>query len=91
MFNLIKTKTARAIYKTLAKFRLWPGIASHEADTAEFCRQCLLDRYGIDTRDLAGISNARDEQNGIYPSVFCEGCGLIQVDRDGNRLGKGQL
>jgi hypothetical protein len=49
---------------------------------SDFCRQCSLEVWGKDSRDLAidyddsGVSITRVE--------LCEGCGLTIVDREGN-------
>lgn len=50
---------------------------------ADFCKQCSIELFGEDTRDLAGLgyglSLAPDE--GFV--VICEGCGYILVDEEG--------
>lgn len=51
---------------------------------AEFCRQCSIDIFGEDFRDLAGITAPELWDQGLAASVICEGCGCIQVDPQGN-------
>jgi hypothetical protein len=51
---------------------------------AEFCRQCSIELFGRDHGDLAGITSRRDYQKGLAEVVICEGCGVIQVDPNGN-------
>jgi hypothetical protein len=50
---------------------------------ADFCKQCSIDIFGEDLGDLAGITTEQDEREGKAALVICEGCGAIQVDRDG--------
>lgn len=52
---------------------------------ADFCRQCSLDNFGEDYRELAGIGDGDLKPGYGYPAV-CEGCGFILVDKDGNCL-----
>lgn len=51
---------------------------------ARFCRQCSIDLFGEDYRELAGIISKEQWKRGEVASVLCEGCGSIQVDPDGN-------
>lgn len=51
---------------------------------ADFCKQCSINTFGKDTRDLAGITEPGKWQQGMAVSDICEGCGPIQVDPDGN-------
>lgn len=51
---------------------------------ADFCKQCSTQFFGEDFGDLAGLVSQDDESKGlIYTLVLCEGCGPIQVDRNG--------
>jgi len=50
---------------------------------ADFCKQCSIESFGEDSRDLAGITSKEEEQKGLYRLVLCEGCGPIQVDSEG--------
>lgn len=54
---------------------------------AEFCRQCGTDLFGIGD-DLAGITEPERYAAGEACVVICEGCGVIQVDPDGNCVSK---
>lgn len=49
----------------------------------DFCKQCSIEIFGEDFRDLAELSTEDDTKNGLYPVVICEGCGCIQVDHEG--------
>lgn len=52
---------------------------------ADFCKQCSIDTFGKDFGDLAGITKQEDwEHNHLAAVVICEGCGVIQVDPEGN-------
>lgn len=50
---------------------------------ADFCKQCSIDIFGEDFRELAGLSTEDDTKNGFYPAAICEGYGWIRVDHDG--------
>jgi len=51
---------------------------------ADFCRQCSIDIFGEDHRELAGITTQEAWEDGRAACVICEGCGFIQVDPEGN-------
>ena len=51
---------------------------------ADFCRQCSIYMFGKDYGDLKGLSSEEDTKNELYAIALCEGCGLIQVDHEGN-------
>jgi hypothetical protein len=53
---------------------------------ADFCKQCSLEVFGEDSRDLANITKVEDWNAGKAVYVICEGCGPIQVDPNGMRL-----
>jgi hypothetical protein len=53
---------------------------------ADFCKQCSLDIFGEDFRELAGLD--KDPNDDLYPVVLCEGCGPIQVNNDGECISK---
>ncbi|MDW9531939.1 hypothetical protein RWE87_13735 [Sinorhizobium meliloti] len=50
---------------------------------ADFCRQCSIDTFGEDYRDMAGISKPEDTAQELYAQVICEGCGVTSVDHEG--------
>ena len=50
---------------------------------ADFCKQCSIDVYGEDMKDLSGLSTELDTNGDLYPVVLCEGCGPTQVDHTG--------
>jgi hypothetical protein len=54
---------------------------------ADFCKQCSIENFGEDYRDLAGITTQEDWEQGRACVVLCEGCGPIQVDPEGNCTG----
>ena len=45
---------------------------------ADFCKQCLIELFGEDTGDLAGLCK-EDE----LVAALCEGCGYCVVDHEG--------
>jgi len=51
---------------------------------ANFCKACSIELHNRDFGDLAGITSAKNKANGVAVVVICEGCGVIQVDREGN-------
>lgn len=51
---------------------------------ADFCRQCSIDHFGKDFKELAELTPIEDWKNGLAVCTICEGCGYIQVDPDGN-------
>lgn len=54
---------------------------------AEFCRQCAEGHFPDSPEfwnDLAGITTKGDWKRGYANVVICEGCGVIQVDPEGN-------
>jgi hypothetical protein len=55
---------------------------------ADFCKKCSIDTFGEDFKDLANFTPVEDWQNGLAVSVICEGCGIIQVDPEGNCVSK---
>lgn len=54
---------------------------------ADFCRQCCIDHYGVDYRDLANLGASQnppkvlDDNEGW--AAMCEGCGFILVNEQG--------
>ena len=59
---------------------------------ADYCRDCCLALFGMDSRDFAGIyraeaySNEPGKESGAL--VLCECCGPIVVDINGRRISK---
>lgn len=51
---------------------------------ADFCKQCSMELFGKDFRELAGVTEPDKWEQGLAARVICEGCGPIQVDPDGN-------
>lgn len=52
---------------------------------ADFCRQCSIEELGDDFGDMRGLTTAADTAKGLYATwCLCEGCGMIQVDHEGN-------
>ena len=54
---------------------------------ADFCRDCSIQIFGRDYRDLAGITTEGNWKSDYAAWVLCEGCGPIQVDPNGNCVG----
>jgi hypothetical protein len=50
---------------------------------ADFCKQCSIELFDKDFRDLAGISTQAQTDDNRFALVLCEGCGFIQVDHEG--------
>jgi len=50
---------------------------------ADFCKQCSIEMFNKDFKELANLSTEEDTKNGLFPMVLCEGCGYIQVDHTG--------
>jgi hypothetical protein len=48
---------------------------------ADFCKQCSLEIFGEDFKDMAGMA-----PEGQSASVLCEGCGGTQVNHLGECL-----
>lgn len=42
---------------------------------ADFCKQCSIDVFGEDYRDLAGLMMDEDADKGYVYHVLCEDCG----------------
>ena len=55
---------------------------------ADFCKQCSINNFGEDFKDLAGITKPEDWAKGLAAVVLCEDCGVIQVDPEGKRVDK---
>lgn len=52
---------------------------------ADFCKQCSLEMFGEDFRELAHLMDESkyDTENGWGAGVLCEGCGPTVVDYEG--------
>ena len=57
---------------------------------AAFCKQCSIDLFGEDFKELAGITTKEDWDKGYSALVICEGCDPIQVDPGHLPLPKGR-
>jgi hypothetical protein len=54
---------------------------------ADFCKQCSIDMFGKDFKELANcVTEEQFKNEGLMATVLCEGCGAIQVDHEGNCL-----
>lgn len=53
---------------------------------ADFCKECSIDMWGGDSKDLAGLITQEEVSKGYGALVLCEGCGMIRVDHEGKRL-----
>ena len=47
---------------------------------ADFCKQCSIENFGCDYKDLAELCSKEDNMQDRYNEVLCEGCGSIQVN-----------
>ena len=50
---------------------------------ADFCKQCSIQLFGKDFRELAGLRTEEMKEQNSFPVVICEGCGHTLVDEDG--------
>lgn len=53
---------------------------------ADFCKQCSIEHFGEDTKDLAGLGGGRKLEPDHYWIALCEGCyhsSGCQVDEAG--------
>jgi hypothetical protein len=48
---------------------------------ADFCRDCSIEMFGKDYRELADLCKP-----GHMVQVICEGCGFIWVDENGVKV-----
>ena len=53
---------------------------------ADFCKECSIEMFGIDTKDLVGLVTKQEVIQGEYATALCEHCGFILVDHEGNRI-----
>ncbi|MDD3412489.1 MAG: hypothetical protein PHY47_00650 [Lachnospiraceae bacterium] len=51
---------------------------------ADFCRQCSIEIFGEDFKELAGIVSPEEFTADKAAFVMCEGCGPIFVNPDGS-------
>lgn len=54
---------------------------------ADFCKQCSIELFGKDTRDLADLLSKGDTEEGKVAVVLCEDCGPTYVDHEGTCVG----
>ncbi len=50
---------------------------------ADFCKQCSIEIFLEDFKELAGISTAEDTKKEMFAAVLCEDCGYTLVDHNG--------
>lgn len=53
---------------------------------ADFCKQCTEELFQVGHNDLSNLVSAEEEAEGYMATVLCEGCGPIQVNREGKCL-----
>lgn len=53
---------------------------------ADFCKQCSVEMFGSDTRDLAGLMSAEKYTDEVGALALCECCGPVVVDIEGQRM-----
>ena len=51
---------------------------------ADFCKQCSIEIFDQDFKELAGLTSLEAEAEDRFCVVICEGCGRIQVDSSGS-------
>lgn len=55
---------------------------------ADFCKQCSIDVFGEDHRDMAGLTTPKDTAEGLFMAVLCEDCGMCLVNHEGECVSK---
>jgi len=55
---------------------------------ADYCKDCSIEWFEKDYRELAGLITEAEVKTGLGACVICEGCGFIRVDHEGKRLGE---
>lgn len=50
---------------------------------ADFCKQCSIDHFGEDMKDLANLGDVSTLKPGEGWTAICEGCGLTVVNNEG--------
>lgn len=50
---------------------------------ADFCKQCSIEIFGEDCRDLAGLITKEEVDKGLGVNALCEDCGIAWVDHEG--------
>lgn len=50
---------------------------------ADFCKQCSIELFGEDFKDLAELVTEEEEAKHFVVTVLCEGCGPTDVNRAG--------
>ena len=55
---------------------------------SDFCKECSIEFFGKDLRDLAGLISPEEVKEGYGAVTICEDCGPIRVDQDGKRMGE---
>lgn len=56
---------------------------------SDFCKQCSIEHFGEDLKELAGLGNGRVLPDGDGWAVICEGCGYIVVNEEGECISAG--
>jgi hypothetical protein len=51
---------------------------------ADFCKQCSMDVFGEDFGEMANLTTPEQTAKGLFATVICEDCGVVQVDHEGN-------
>lgn len=54
---------------------------------ADFCKQCSIQLFGQDYKELAGLISEEEVKKGMGAVVICEGCGFVLVNHLGECLG----
>lgn len=53
---------------------------------ADYCKQCSMEIFGEDFRELASIVSLQEEAEGLAANVLCEACGPTKVNNAGECL-----
>jgi len=55
---------------------------------ADFCKQCSIENFGEDSKDLANIGTVANLEKDYGWTALCEGCGMTIVDNQGRCISK---
>ncbi len=55
---------------------------------ADFCKQCSIEHFEKDFKELAGLGDGSILESGFGWQALCEGCGLIIVNDEGICISK---
>lgn len=72
---------SKSLSKLLFKLKININI-----NITDFCKECSIDMYGYDFKDLADNSTVLDDELENYQEALCQDCGLIFVNSLGEKM-----